>query len=251
MNSLKRTIKFLKNNTMSEFFGFVFGIIIMSIVSYVFLLVMNKNGSTASQIYGIMHEQTDGTYMHSIAGGNLLILLICFVTSSYTLYYNALPTAIGFSSTRKNFAISAFINSIIYAAIISIIQTSLFKLDIILVKNVGRIPIVDYKIFNISTDSFIYIFLLLFLLFLFTLGFLNLLASANYKFGYMMWIVIGLTLTLIMPLFGGKILTFISAITLKRINSTSLLVLITFPVVCYGLSGLITKNVNIKRKLSK
>ena len=39
---------------------------------------MNKNGLTGSQIYGIMHEQADGTYMHSIAGANLLIILICF-----------------------------------------------------------------------------------------------------------------------------------------------------------------------------
>ena len=250
MTSLKRTFKFLKNNTKSEFFGFVFGIIIMSTISYIFLLIMNKNGLTGSQIYGIMHEQADGTYMHSIAGANLLIILICFVTSTYTLYYNALPTAIGFSSTRKNFTISAIINSIIYAALVSIIQTSLFKLDLVLVKNIGKLPIVDYKIFNVSTDSFIYIFLLLFLLSLFALGILNLLASANYKMGYIIWIVIGLVFTLITPLFGGKILKFISGIALKRINFTSLLILITTPVVTFGLSGLITKNINIKRKLN-
>lgn len=250
MNSLKRTLKFVGNKNKSEMLSLMIILVLLYIFSFFYSLIMSNKGLDHVQAFGILIKQSDGTYMHSIAGGNFLPLLLVFIVSTYILYYEALPVVIGFSSTRKNFTVSVIINNIVFVTIISLFQTILLKLDFILIKRINWLPITDYKTFNTSTDNFVYIFLLLFLLSLFILGIFNLLASANYKFGYRMWLVIALAFILIMPLFGEKILTFFSNMVLTRISFIGLLFLIISSVVSFGLSGLITKNANIKPKLN-
>ena len=64
------------------------------------------------------------------------------------------------------------------------------SIDPMIIKLIGRTPLEDLAYFNIVTDNIFYIIFVLFIVFLGFMSFWNLIASINYKFGYMMWIVL-------------------------------------------------------------
>ena len=75
-------------------------------------------------------------------------------------------------------------------------------------------------------------------------------ASANYKFGYKMWIVLAIVFLIIMPRFGFEISDFIYNLFTKRLNLQQFLILLVSSIISYGLTYLFIKDVNIKSKLA-
>lgn len=258
MKKFKRPITFLFNEAKSNLMSFWIVITIINILSFAFTIIVNTMGSSqgvrSSTIYGIHTSLDDNTTLSSIAGANFMVILIFFVILSYLFYYEIMPIAVGFSTTRKGFFVSLIVTNIIIAFITSLIQTIFLKFDYILIKKIGKEPFTDFTVFNSSTDNPIFIFFSIFFISIFVLGLLNLLASANYKFGYIMWIVLAVFVVLILPLFPTGRFEGISKVYeilfSKKFNLLTLLLITATSVFTYGLSSFLIRNVNIKAKLS-
>lgn len=250
MESLKRTFKFINIESKRSIITFWLVMILLNVISYMLNLKQFFNIAGNNFSFGIHMSDGQNFGVTSIAGANVIPILIFYIVYSYLLYYEDLPIAIGFSSTRKNFFISLLFSNIIVAFIFSLVQTILLKIDFKLIENLGRKPYVDFIVFNTQDDNIIFISLSIFLISFIFIGFMNIMASANYKFGYKMWIVLAIVFLIIMPRFGFEISDFIYNLFTKRLNLQQLLVLLVFSIISYGLTYLFIKDVNIKSKLA-
>lgn len=226
MESLKRTVKFLNIDSKSSVLIFWMVMILINIISYVLNIkgIFNINGNNIS--FGIHMGEEDNFGLTSVSGANIMPIIIFYIIYTYMIYYENLPIAIGFSSSRKNFFLSIIFNNTLVAIIFSLIQTILLKIDIKLIESLGKNPYVNFTNFNTLTDNVIFIFLSMFLLSICFLGFTNLLASANYKFGYKMWILLIIALGIMLNLQNYKIFDYIYNLFTQRVDLSQLLSLI-------------------------
>lgn len=267
MNSIKRTSRFLsinmRNSTLIFWLVFIFIGLLSYLLSSPFLNILNDSLSLGLTLegnsisYGIHMGNGQEFGLVSIAGANMMPILIYYLVYIYTIYYEELPIVIGFSGTRKNFFLSLIFNNIVMAAIFSIIQTILLKIDIGLIRSLGQKPYVDFMIFNTEVDNPIFIALTIFLMSICALGFINLLASLNYRFGYKIWIIFAIFFILLVVVMPATIgmktfdLIFLLVINLffTRIDLVQFFILLITIIATYGLSMLVIKDINIKSRL--
>ncbi len=93
------------------------------------------------------------------------------------------------STTRKNYGLSLIFRSLVLVLVSILIQYILFQLDPIIIRSLGKEPLKEFIMFNTGRDSGIYIVLRLFIVFFGLASIWSLIASLNYRFGYMFWIV--------------------------------------------------------------
>lgn len=250
MESIKRILKFLNIDLKSSVLSFWLVMIILNIASCI-LNARNIIDIDGSNIYlGLQISGGDFTGAVSYAGANIFPMLVFYTVFAYVSYYEDMPIVIGFSGTRNDFFNSVLIQNTVVAAIFSAVQTMLLKIDLKLIENLGRKAFVDFKMFNSQNDNIIFIFLSIFLISICFLGFANLLASSNYKFGYKMWIFLAIVFGIIMPHLNIEIFYFLFDILSERMNLINVVILLITTIIVFGSSWLMVKNVNIKAKLA-
>jgi hypothetical protein len=204
--------------------------------------------------FGISGQISIGTTtnltMITVAAANLMPIVIYFTAYSYEMYYQSFPVALAFSITRKEFYKSLIIRNISTALIFALIQSALMKLDIYIVNKLGATAHIDFGIFNTSLDNIIYIMLSLFVAFLAFTSISNLLAALNYRFGFKLWIGIGLVFSLSTVFIGASFWNLFNELFTTRINTLQLVILGVIMIVCYSIGYIIVTNTNIKNKVS-
>ena len=249
MESLKRTLRFLNIDMKSSVIIFWIVMILVNIASYLFNIGSIFNIDTQGFTFGLHISNSEMLEVSSIAGANVVPILIFYTVYIYTTYYEDLPIAIGFSGTRRNFFLSNIINNIMVSLIFAFVQTILLKIDFKLIESLGLVPYTDFAVFNSLVDNVMIIFLSIFIISICFLGFMNLLASANYKLGYKMWIILAVIFVIIMPFLGVEIFSLLYSLLSRRIGLSQFTVLVLITVITYGLNGLFIKEVSIKPKL--
>lgn len=185
MEAIKRQLKYQFYDTKSSFLVFWI-IVLLGIIAMYFVNFM-RIGSI-----GVSNNQ-----MVNVAGSNIISIVIYLIVSSMVMYYQCFPAAVGFSSSRRDFFIGAVLHNLLLSFIMAIIEGVLIKLDIYLVKFIGREPLYDLFIFNTKDDSIIYIILRLAVVFIAVSALFNLLGALLYRFTAKLWIVIGVAFVLI------------------------------------------------------
>lgn len=188
----------------------------------------------------------------SVAGANLAIILIYVIASSYENYYKSFPIAIGFSVTRRDFFKSFIARNTWITLVFSIIQGVLQKIDPVLINLAEKKPIYEFLIFNAEADSIFFIIFSIFMWLTFLLAFFSLVASLNYKFGYMFWVVLGsayiiVSFSNVFSVFE-YITRFLGIFLNLKLYWSSLLNMGLFILVSYGLLYLVTIQINVKDK---
>lgn len=185
MDSTKRALKYKLKDTGNSIMMFWIIIILLDIGS-IFLNIKYGNGNTF--YLGFTNVISDET-RYSLFGVNMLPILIFLIVNSYENYYEDFSTMLNFSITRKTIFKTNLASNIASAAIFSLIQSVLFKLDPFAVELINRKHLYDFGLFNIRDDSLIFIFGILFISFLLFISLWQLIASLNYKFGMKIWAV--------------------------------------------------------------
>lgn len=242
MESTKRALKFQFNESKGSISKFWAVILIVDI----FALYMTKYTNVSIGI-----SQGGGGQLFSLFGMNILPIIIYLMVYNYELYYKNFPIALSFSVIRKDFFKSMIVNNVVVAFIFAVIQSILIKIDPILVQFIGREPIYDFKVFNIQTDSLVFIIVYLFIAFLLLSTIWNLIAILNYKFGARLWIVLGVISVLIPPIQRRYIrnnLLFPADLLNVRIDLLQFTIFSIIIILLYIAIYFITINTNIKNK---
>lgn len=245
MTGFKRAIKFQKIDFLKAVGAFWLVMLILNIASY---LVNNFFGE-GTIFYGIHNFSSGSMSTMSIAGANMWPAFIFFIVYCYEMYYEYFPIAVSFSTTRRDFYKSVAIDNIIVSIVFALIQGILMKLDIIAIKALGFIPLTDFGIFNTQKDSLIFIILSLFVVFLFVVSIMNLLALLNYKIGLKLWIIVGLLVSLFVGVGIGFVFGILDWIMTIRIDFRQLIILIIPIILCYLAGFMVVKNTNIKNRI--
>jgi len=186
MENLKKSIRF----QFLESKKFILSLWLITILVDIVFYLLNSN-YLHSEI-GMSIGVGSGSFSNlSVVGSNFMIILVTLIVYNYERKYESFPLAINLGMTRKNYFLSFLGDNIFITFIFAIIQGILLKIDPIVVKYIGRTPLYNFEYFNTSTDSIFYIIFILFLVFLGVASFWNLVASINYKFGYIIWIIFG------------------------------------------------------------
>lgn len=242
MESTKRALKFGLNESKRSILIFWMVVFIVN----TFALFITKYTDATMGI-----SQGGKLDSYSLLGFNILPIVIYLMTYNYESYYKNFPIALSFSMIRKDFFKSMVFNNILVALLFGFIQASLMKIDPILVKFAGEKPIYDFKIFNIQTDSLLYIMIYFFIAFLLFSSIWNLIALLNYKIGARFWI--GLVALTILSQAILKV-DIISNLVLPgewlnvRIDALKFTVFSAATILIYGIIYLIIISTNIKNK---
>lgn len=247
MESVKRIIRFQNKDVKKSIIYFWMVILIADIAYY----LMNLYGD-ASFYIGISGK-LDGIKVISVVGANLMAIMVYFVVYSYVMYYETFPIAISFSVTRKDFFKSVIFNNFLVALLFALIQGILMKIDPILVRVIGREPMLDFAFFNASADNTIFIVFSLFMVNLAFVSVVNALAALNYRFGFKIWIVLGIIVFLSMltetrSMIGNAIVDFAERTLGTRINLFQSVKFLAITAISYMLGYFFTINSNIKEK---
>lgn len=249
MENLKRTLKYQYKDSKVSLFKF--WIIILAV--NIFIFIMNKISGPHSSTGLVVNSGTVGITLVSVAGVNLMALIVYLIVYNYENFYKGFPIAISFSVTRKDFALSLIAKTLFIIVISSIIQALLLLIDPIIVELAGKEIMHEYMIFNTKTDNVIYIAFALFILFLSFSSIWNLIASLNYRFGYKMWIVyfaLYIMVISISPLrsIASNIWVFLGKMFIARIDGIQFLKL-SFLIIFSQIIGYFNiVNTNIKHK---
>lgn len=247
MESTKRAIKYQFFDSKSSILGFWLVILIVDIFFYYI------DFRSSSNFHIGLSSDSNGIKSLSVVGSNFMAIFIYFIVYTYETYYQRFPIAISFSVTRKDFYKSMVIDNIFVALMFGLIQGILSKVDPIFVKAIGRIPLHDLSFINIKTDNLSYIIFSLSVIFLTFISFWNLMASLNYRFGYKMWIAIGV-FSIIVPLIkmidlNNLIANFGLYTMSTRIDLMQFLKLTLIIAICNILVCQVTIKTNIKHKV--
>lgn len=248
MESTQRAIKFQFNYSKVSVSKFWVVILFVDI----FAFYMNKYTSISMGIMqnGIEIGTHQGNSMLSIFGLNILAIIVYLIVYNYELYYKNFPIALSFNMVRKDFFKSMFINNVIVAFIFAVIQSIFMKMDPILVKIIGKVPVYDFKAFNIQTDSIIFIIIYLFIAFLSFMTMWNLIAILNYKFGAILWIVIGVLSVIGSSIFKMDLfdLIFPGNLLNMRMDILQFTIILAITILIYIAIYFISLNTNVKNK---
>ena len=127
----------------------------------------------------------------TFAGSNIFSAYIFFIIYGIVMYYESFTLVGGFGVARKNFYLNVIVNNIIVVLLSSIIQ--IVKIDNYAISKLGFEPMVDFGLFNMN-DNIILNILLLSFIFLVFVSMTNLLGVMQYRFGYKLWIGLGIFL---------------------------------------------------------
>lgn len=247
MSSFKRALKFQNIDFKKSVVTFWAVLIFINVGSYVSLYKFSNRfiGIRVSDSV-IMNGAMDSAI--SIAGANIIPLLIFFIIYCYETFYEYFPIALSFSTTRKDFYKSAIVYDVTAVALFSLIQGILMKADTHIVKSLGAKPKVDFGIFNSQADSLLYIVFSLFICFMVFVGIMNLLGALNYKVGYKLWI----GAAALMALYSMTGLTFLNnlydLLFTTRLGAAQLSISLLIITACYTSSYLTISRTNVKNK---
>lgn len=152
----------------------------------IFIFFVNKYSPTHTGSGLVVH--TDIMRV-SIVGINLFALGIFLLVQNYENYYKIFPMLLGFSITRKDYALSLIRKAVFISLSAAIIQGLLFLVDPLITTWAGKNILYEYGVFNLRNDNIIYLTFSLFIVFLSFSSLWNLIASLNYRLGYKMWII--------------------------------------------------------------
>ena len=214
MESLKRSIKYQFMESKSFILGFWSTVLIIN----VFFYVLNNVSSIDFRIGFSLGAEVNGAI--SIAGINIMIILISLLVYNFESNYESFPLAISLSMSRKNYFLSFLVDNVFIAFVFALIQSILLKIDPFLVKLIGKVPLHDFLYFNVETDNIFFIIFTLFILFLLFISFWNFISSLNYKFGYKMWIVL-IGLNIVLPILNLGFLSQLIESAEKILNLTA------------------------------
>jgi len=248
MGSMKRAIKFQNLNLKKSTGWFWATILIINIISYI-LNYINENA-----FFGVSYEFNNGneTYISliSVAAANLLPIIIYFIVYCYEMYYKSFPIALSFSVTRKEFYKSVIIDNVLNAFIFALIQSILMKIDIYILNILGDNPKLDYGIFDTGADNILYMIFALGVCFLAFISLANLLGALNYRFGYKLWIFLGLVFSLSTAFVGTSIWGMFNTLFITRIGILKLIKLGIIIITSYSIGYITVSTINIKNRVS-
>lgn len=184
MDSMKRLTRYKFKNTGKA----VLKLWIVVILLDIFSLFMNLRYGSGDSFYLGISNFSKSQYRYSVLGINMLPIVVFFIANAYENYYKDFSRLVNFSMTRKNIFKANVLSNISIAFIFSLIQSILFKLDPWVVKKIGRTPLYDFGLFNIATDTWLFIFGTLFITFLTFISLWQIIAALNYKFGAYVWL---------------------------------------------------------------
>ena len=185
MNSMERALKYKFENTGKSILKFWIVILIVDIAS-IFLNLIYGNQNIF--YLGFMNE-IGGETGYSLFGVNLLPILIYFIVSSFTNYYEDFSRMLSFSITRDTIIKVNLASNILVAFIFAVIQSILMKIDPFAIRLIDKKPLYEFFLFNTQSDNFIFIISILFVTFLTFTSLWQLIASLNYRYGPKIWIV--------------------------------------------------------------
>lgn len=246
MTGLKRALKFQKMDLLKSIGIFWAVMLLIDIAS---LTVNYRFGSEGTMFFSIRNSTTEGLSLMSIAAANIWPVIMFFIVYCYEMYYEYFPKAVSFSITRRDFYKSTIIDNFIVVFIFAVMQGVLMKLDIKLIESLGRTPMVEFGIFNTQTDNILIIILSLFVMFLSVTALMNLLAVLNYKFGWKLWIALGVIFSLSTVFKGALLAGFIYNIITSQGDFVQFLVLALIITASYVIGSFIIMNTNVKSRI--
>lgn len=197
MESLKRQVRYMIKDSKRSFVIFWVAMILVNIAGYI--LNANFPGRYATISFGIGKIGVSGNEgrLINVAGSNIMAIGIYLIVSNMLMYYESFPTAIGFSSTRKDFYKALIIHNSLLCAAMTAIEVVLLKIDNIIIEIIGKQPLEEFIYFNTKENNIFYIFIILFLMFMAFCAVFNLLGALLYRYGYKLWIVLGVSVMIV------------------------------------------------------
>lgn len=248
MESLKRSIRY----QFTESKRFILGFWCTTLIVNIFFYILNSSQYLDISI-GFSLGSSEGSAPISIAGINIMIILISLLVYNYDSNYESFPLAISLSMSRKNYFLSYLLDNIFISFVFAIIQGVLLKIDPYFVNLVGKIPLYDFLYFNTKTDNIFFIVFILFISFLSFISFWSLIASLNYKFGYKIWLVFvgfNIVVSIFNINFISRILEPLGKMFEFRLGIFQILFIITSIVAFYIINYLVVSRTNIKKAVS-
>ncbi|MBU5438834.1 hypothetical protein KQI42_12470 [Tissierella sp. MSJ-40] len=243
MDAVKRLMKYQNYDFKKDFLSFWAVIICVNIGGYI--LNSSFGRRYVDMRIGMMSKGSNGV---SVAGANLIPILIFIIAYCIEMYQESFPLAIGFSSTRRNFYKSVIFSNVIFSMAMAVIEAVLLKADRLIITSIGREPLLDFNYFHIVNDNILFIILSLFLAFLTCCGVFNLLGTLVYKFGYKFWIAFGILATIILNIAGLKNIIWEGGKTLLLSNNfpSYAMKALIISLMTYVLGWLIIRKVDMK-----
>lgn len=197
MEALKRQIRFMIKDSKRSFIIFWVVVILVNIAGYI--LNANFNGRYGTISFGMakVGVSVNEGGLINVAGSNIIAIGIYMIVSNMLMYYENFPTAIGFSSTRKDFYKALIIHNSLLCAAMTAIEVVLLKIDNIIIEAIGKQPLEDFIYFNTKENNIFYIFIIVFLMFMAFCAVFNLLGALLYRYGYKLWIVLGVLVMIV------------------------------------------------------
>lgn len=245
MEGLKKSMRYQFMESKKFLLGFWSVILIVNIGFYILNNIIRNNVTI-----GFSTGSSGGIMPLSVAGINLMAILIALLVHNYESNYQSFPLAISLSMTRKEYFLSFLVDNILIAFVCATIQGILLKIDPFFVKLINRTPLYDFKYFNTITDNILYIIFILFISFLSFTAFWNLFSSINYKFGYKVWLILigtNILLSIININFIGSILNSIGNILAPRLGVFQILVILSSTVAFYMLNYIVVIRTDVKK----
>ena len=247
MDSIKRIFKF-QNRDLKKSIGVFWGIIlIVNLLSSILSISYNSN-----IIYGL---NSKGGEAISFIGANMMSIFIFIIIYGIIMYYEDFALALSFGVTRKDFYRSAIVNNMLVAIIFGIIQGGLHLIEGYFFKTSGYKLMTEFGIFNTSTDNILFIILSLSVFFLALLSISNLLGVLQYRFGYKLWIGVGVVLLLVLNSTGASF----SIKTIKMLSNMYLwlysifnigavfIIEVILTAICYSIGYFFIRKASIKK----
>lgn len=241
-----RIIKFQYEDSKRSLSKFWAVLLVVDILLY----VLNKSNVLGGSLG--MSQYSGGVSSLSIMGANLMAIFIYLIVYNYENFYKNFPLALSFSITRQDFFKSILVKNLCISLTLGMIQGLLLTIDAPLVRSIGRVPIVEFVLFNTELDKAIYIIFAISIVFLTFLSLWSVVAALNYRFGYIIWIIFVAIQFLLERLnlahIYNNIFQYIFNLFFNRIDLGSFLQLFLIILISHGLTYIITINTDIQYK---
>ena len=249
MEGFKRQLRFQYLDVKFAFIIFWFVVLLSNILFYV-LNYTNKTNSNFGVRWFDSGVEFGVIQSHSlnVSASNIISIGIFILVVSIVMYYESFPTAIGFSSTRKDFYKGVIGYDVMLSLAMATVEAILLKADRFIVNAIGRDALTNLIYFDTKTDNIFYIIINLFLFALLFAAMSNLLGVVIYKIGYKFWIGFGVLFVVIgnIPLLYRSIIKFIEFIFYFNSSPLYLLKAAFIVVVLYVISWLFVRRLRVK-----